>query len=173
MSNSKLNTDSICPGLLASKCDISHPRTWRVDVQMILSKPKFFRCLDNHISYPWCSAALLLKVLRARKHVSFVTPQRRSYGTGWIFVRLKNHEGTLRSLGTVQYFHSVLDELWTARLLNFRTDKVFLYEGGNSLPSPCSAFSQSLSVNSLWWRIRGERSDHVTRNSLAARNNEA
>ena len=39
--------------------------------------------------------------------------------------------------------------------------------GGNqsTLPSPCTAFSQSLSVNSLL------RLDHVTRNALAARNN--
>ena len=35
-----------------------------------------------------------------------------------------------------------------------------------TLPSPCTAFSQSLSVNSL-------RFDHVTRNALAARNIEA
>ena len=49
------------------------------------------------------------------------------------------------------------------------------------LPSPCMAFSQSLSVNSFRWRIRGEgtgnashfRMDHVTRNALAARKNEA
>ena len=34
------------------------------------------------------------------------------------------------------------------------------------LPSPCTAFSQSLSVNSL-------RLDHTARNALAARNNEA
>ena len=34
------------------------------------------------------------------------------------------------------------------------------------LPSPCKAFSQSLSVNSL-------RLDHTARNALAARNNEA
>ena len=50
-----------------------------------------------------------------------------------------------------------------------------------ALPSPCKAFSQALSVNSLRRRIRGERVghasllrlDHVTRDSLAARNNEA
>ena len=35
-----------------------------------------------------------------------------------------------------------------------------------TLPSPCTAFSQSLSVNSL-------RLDHTARNALAARNNEA
>ena len=35
-----------------------------------------------------------------------------------------------------------------------------------ALPSPCTAFSQSLSVNS-------PRLDHVTRNALTARNNEA
>ena len=34
------------------------------------------------------------------------------------------------------------------------------------LPSPCTAFSQSLSVNSL-------RLDHTARNALAARKNEA
>ena len=34
------------------------------------------------------------------------------------------------------------------------------------LPSPCTAFSQSLLVNSL-------RLDHTARNALAARNNEA
>ena len=34
------------------------------------------------------------------------------------------------------------------------------------LPSPCTAFSQSLSVNSL-------RLDHTARNALAARNNKA
>ena len=34
------------------------------------------------------------------------------------------------------------------------------------LPSPCTAFSQSLSVNSL-------RLNHTARNALAARNNEA
>ena len=34
------------------------------------------------------------------------------------------------------------------------------------LPSPCTAFSQSLSVNSL-------RLDHTARHALAARNNEA
>ena len=40
--------------------------------------------------------------------------------------------------------------------------------GGNqsTLPSPCTAFSQSLSVNSLL------RLDHVARNALAARNND-
>ena len=37
----------------------------------------------------------------------------------------------------------------------------------STLPKPCTAFSQSLSVNSLL------RQDHVTRNALAARNNEA
>ena len=26
-----------------------------------------------------------------------------------------------------------------------------------ALPSPCTAFSQSLSVNSFWWRIRGDK----------------
>ena len=48
------------------------------------------------------------------------------------------------------------------------------------LPSPCTAFSQSLSVNSFRWRIRGERAgnshfhmDYVTRNALAPRKNEA
>ena len=54
--------------------------------------------------------------------------------------------------------------------------------GIRALPSPCTAFSQSLSVNSFRWRIRGERAgntnshfrmDHVTRNALAARKNEA
>ena len=44
-----------------------------------------------------------------------------------------------------------------------------------AFPSPCTAFSQALSVNS---RIQGEqaghlRLDHVTRNDLAAWNNEA
>ena len=51
----------------------------------------------------------------------------------------------------------------------------------SGLPSPCKAFSQALSVNSLRRRIRGERVghpsllrlDHVTRDALAARNNEA
>ena len=40
--------------------------------------------------------------------------------------------------------------------------------GGNqsTLPSPCTAFSQSLSLNSLL------RLDHVARNALAARNND-
>ena len=51
-----------------------------------------------------------------------------------------------------------------------------------ALPSTCTAFSQSLSVNSFRWRIWGERAgntnshfrmDHVTRNALAARKNEA
>ena len=50
-----------------------------------------------------------------------------------------------------------------------------------TLPSPCTAFSQSLSVNSFRRRIRGERAgnashfrkDHVTRKALAARKNEA
>ena len=37
----------------------------------------------------------------------------------------------------------------------------------STLPSACPAFSQSLSVNSLL------HLDHVTRNTLAARNNEA
>ena len=42
-----------------------------------------------------------------------------------------------------------------------------------SLPSPYMVFSQSLSVNSLQWRIWGEGADHVTRRALAVRNNEA
>ena len=33
----------------------------------------------------------------------------------------------------------------------------FLLMHALTLPSPCMAFSQALSVNSLWWRIRGER----------------
>ena len=37
----------------------------------------------------------------------------------------------------------------------------------STLPGACPGFSQSLSVNSLL------RLDHVTRNALAARNNEA
>ena len=47
------------------------------------------------------------------------------------------------------------------------------------LPGLCTACSQSLSANSLKWRIRGERVgnksslDHVTWNALAARNIEA
>ena len=48
-----------------------------------------------------------------------------------------------------------------------------VFDGSRVLPSPCTAFSQSVSVNSFRWRIRGERSDHVTQNALAARNNEA
>ena len=50
-----------------------------------------------------------------------------------------------------------------------------------SEPGPCTAFSQSLSVNSRRWHIRGEwagnashfRLDHVTQNALATRQNEA
>ena len=38
-----------------------------------------------------------------------------------------------------------------------------------TLPSPCTVISQAFSVNSLRWRIRGER---ATRNELAARSNE-
>ena len=37
-------------------------------------------------------------------------------------------------------------------------------------PSPCTAPSHAISVKALRWRTR---SDHVTRNVLAARNNEA
>ena len=51
----------------------------------------------------------------------------------------------------------------------------------STLSSPRTAFSQAFWVNSLRWRIRGERAgnssllrlDHVTRDELAARNNEA
>ena len=39
------------------------------------------------------------------------------------------------------------------------------------LSSLCATFSQSLAVNSLWWRIPGL--DHVTQNTFAAWNNEA
>ena len=49
------------------------------------------------------------------------------------------------------------------------------------MPSPCTAFFQSLSVNSLRWRIRAEqagnashfRLDQVTQNALATQQNEA
>ena len=39
----------------------------------------------------------------------------------------------------------------------------------------CTASSHAVSVKAFWWRIREKntRSDHVTRNALAARNNEA
>ena len=30
-----------------------------------------------------------------------------------------------------------------------------------ALPSPCMAFSQSLSVNSFWWRIQGKRAGNT------------
>ena len=36
--------------------------------------------------------------------------------------------------------------------------------------SPCTASSHAISVKVFWWRTR---MDHVTRNALAARNNEA
>ena len=56
--------------------------------------------------------------------------------------------------------------------------KFFVY---SELPSPCTSFSRAILVNSIRWRIRGKRvgnasllrSDHVGRNALAARNNEA
>ena len=55
MSNTKLNTDSICLGFLASECDISHPLTRRGGrryVRTILSEPKFLECIDNQILLP-------------------------------------------------------------------------------------------------------------------------
>ena len=54
----------------------------------------------------------------------------------------------------------------------------------HTLPCPCTAFSQALSIKSVQWRIRGElagnvagnaltfRLDHVPRNALVAQNNE-
>ena len=39
-----------------------------------------------------------------------------------------------------------------------------------AMPSPCTASSHAISVKGFRWRTR---SDHVTRNALAARNNEA
>ena len=54
--------------------------------------------------------------------------------------------------------HRILTE--TIKVL---TKDAFLTE--KTLPSPCTAFSQSLSANSL-------RLDYVTRNALVARNNE-
>ena len=38
------------------------------------------------------------------------------------------------------------------------------------MPSLCTASSHAISVKAFWWRTR---SDHVTRNALAARNNKA
>ena len=45
---------------------------------------------------------------------------------------------------------------------------------GISLPSPCTATSQAFLVSAFQWRIQDDKnpSDHVTRNALAARNNE-
>ena len=41
------------------------------------------------------------------------------------------------------------------------------------MPSPCSASSHAISVKAFRWRIwEKTRSDHVTRNEMAARNNE-
>ena len=42
MSNTRLNTDSICLGLLASNCAISHPLTWRSEPTDDFSEPKSF-----------------------------------------------------------------------------------------------------------------------------------
>ena len=39
-----------------------------------------------------------------------------------------------------------------------------------AMPSPCMASSHDISIKAFRWRTR---SDHVTRNALAARNNEA
>ena len=39
-----------------------------------------------------------------------------------------------------------------------------------AMPSPCTASFHAISVKVFWWRTR---MDHVTRNALAARNNEA
>ena len=39
-----------------------------------------------------------------------------------------------------------------------------------AMPSPCKASSHAISVKAFRWRTR---SDHVTRNALAARNNKA
>ena len=39
-----------------------------------------------------------------------------------------------------------------------------------AMPSPCTATSHAISVKAFRWRTR---SDHVTRNALAARNNKA
>ena len=41
-----------------------------------------------------------------------------------------------------------------------------------AMPSPCTAFSHAVSVKASAFRWR-TRKDHVTRNALAARNNEA
>ena len=39
----------------------------------------------------------------------------------------------------------------------------------NTSPSPCTAFSQAFSVNSLRWRIRGERAGKALTSSLGPR----
>ena len=39
-----------------------------------------------------------------------------------------------------------------------------------AMPSPCRASSHAISVKVFWWRTR---MDHVTRDALAGRNNEA
>ena len=58
-----------------------------------------------------------------------------------------------------RHFHVLHSEITMA------PEKVCLIIGAcgvlHNLPSPCTAFSQSLSVNSFRWRIRGERSGNA------------
>ena len=54
-------------------------------------------------------------------------------------------------------------------MLEYSTMIVKLGGGGYRVPIPCTAFSQSLSVNSLRWRIRGERAGNIFTFSLGPR----
>ena len=89
MSDTKLNTDIICLGLLASKCPISLPLTWRggrIYERTILSEPKFLGCRDDPIFLP--------KVLRRARKSPTQLPQIDFSSTGifrifWHLIRYR------------------------------------------------------------------------------------
>ena len=67
-------------------------------------------------------------------------------------------------------FHLVVNDYYLSyEFMPFAKD-TNRWEQKITLPSPCTAFSQTFSVNSIRWRIRGER---AIRNELAARYNGA
>ena len=100
----------------------------RVDVQMILSEPKFFRFIDNQFFLPMVLRCFVTQCFTRQETRFFCNITKAFTRHRMNFRPTEKFERTLRSLGTVQYLHSVHKELWTARLPNFRTVKVFPFE---------------------------------------------
>ena len=114
----------------------------RVDVQMILSEPKFFRCIDNQIFLPMVLRCLVTQCFTRHETCFFCNITKAFTRHRMNFPLTEKFERTLRSLETSIF------SLCSQGTLNGQASKLSYGQGvsvwreGSSLPSPFTSFYQ-------------------------------